>query len=190
MRSVTAVRVMVIAPVLAGLVAGCGGGGSGTSDDSSAPVASGSALGLTSTGFVNDARIPARYTCDGQNTSPQLTWTRTPTKTRSFALLMEDPDAPGGTFVHWTVYDIPRGAASTAADSVPRGSVQGTNSSGDAEYTGPCPPPGDKPHDYVFHVYALDDDLGLNAGASPNDVRQAIRQHALATGVLNGRYSR
>jgi Raf kinase inhibitor-like YbhB/YbcL family protein len=103
---------------------------------------------------------------------------------------MEDLNAPSGPFVHWTVYEIPRGAASTAPDSVPPGSVGGMNSSGDAKYQGPCPPPGDKPHNYVFHVDALDDDPGLKAGASPKDVRPAIKQHALATGALTGRSSR
>jgi Raf kinase inhibitor-like YbhB/YbcL family protein len=188
---VTAARVVLLVLVLAVLVTGCGGGGGSKSQGSSAPpVPSGSTLGLSSTAFTNGARIPTRYTCDGQNTSPQLTWTLVPTRTRSLALLMEDPDGPGGPFVHWTVYDIPRGSASTAPDSVPRGSVQGTNSFGDAKYEGPCPPKGDKPHHYVFRVYALDDDLGLKAGASPDDVRQAIKQHAIATGVLTGDYSR
>jgi Raf kinase inhibitor-like YbhB/YbcL family protein len=174
--------------VLAALIAGCGGGGKDEAS-SAPPVPSGSSLGLSSTAFTNGARIPTRYTCDAQNTSPQLTWTLVPTRTASLALLMEDLDAPG-TFVHWTVYDIPRGSASTAPDSIPRGSVQGTNSFGDAKYQGPCPPPGDKAHRYVFHIYALDDDLGLKPGASPGDVRQAIKQHAIATGALTGDYSR
>ena len=187
----TAARIVVLVVVLAASVAGCGGGGGSKNEGSSAaPVPSGSSLGLSSTGFTNGARIPTRYTCDGQNTSPQLTWTLVPTRTASLALLMEDPDGAGGNFVHWTVYDIPRGSASTAPDSVPRGSVQGTNSFGDAEYEGPCPPRGDKPHHYVFHIYALDDDLGLKAGAQPEDVRQAIKQHAIATGALTGDYSR
>lgn len=171
-------------------VAGCGGGGGGSGTTASAPKPTGTTLGLNSTAFVDGASIPKRYTCDGEGTSPPLTWSRVPSRARSLALTVEDPDATSGTFVHWSMWDIPRGSAGTNPGKVPPGSVQGRNSAGSTGYTGPCPPPGDSAHHYVFRIYALDDDLGLAAGASPDAVRTAIKQHAIASGTLTGRYRR
>jgi phosphatidylethanolamine-binding protein (PEBP) family uncharacterized protein len=122
---------------------------------------------LTSPAFVDGATIPARYTCDGENVAPPLSWSRPPAGTRAVALTVEDPDAPGGTFVHWVVLDLPADAT-----SVPPGTPG---------YRGPCPPKGDRPHRYVFTVWAL---------REPVTSRQAIGGAAIARGVLVGRYGR
>jgi Raf kinase inhibitor-like YbhB/YbcL family protein len=188
---VTGLRLGAVAvAMLAVGVAGCGGGGGSKTSSATTPKPTGTTLGLSSTAFVDGASIPKRYTCDGEGASPPLTWTRVPSRAHSLALMVEDPDAPGGTFTHWSVWDMPRGSAGTAPGKVPPGSVQGANSGGQTGYTGPCPPPGDSAHHYVFRIYALDDDLGLKSGASPDAVRAAIGQHAIATGTLTGRYRR
>jgi Raf kinase inhibitor-like YbhB/YbcL family protein len=139
---------------------------------------------------VEDARIPARYTCSGENISPPLSWGRLPGGTRSLALLVEDPDAPGGTFVHWTVWDLSARSGGLRDGRVPDGASQGTNSFGHTRYDGPCPPKGDQPHHYRFLLYALREPLGLDAGAKPEDVQQAIAGGALASGQLIGRFGR
>ncbi len=182
------VGVLVICALV---VAGCGAGqGAAKTPSTTAPRPTGTTLGLTSTAFVNDSTIPARYTCDGEGVSPPLTWTRVPGRARSLALVVVDPDATGGAFVHWSVWDLSRGSTGLGTGHVPQGAKQGSNSAGSDGYTGPCPPPGDEAHHYVFSVYALDADLGLEAGASPRAVQDAVAQHAIATGTLTGRYRR
>jgi Raf kinase inhibitor-like YbhB/YbcL family protein len=113
-----------------------------------------------------------------------------PSGARSLALLMEDPDAPGGTFVHWTLYDLRPSTATLPAGDAPSGARQGENSFGHTRYDGPCPPKGDKPHRYEFILYALREPLGVGAGAKPDDVRKAIEGRALARGQLAGRFGR
>jgi len=132
---------------------------------------------LTSPAFHAGAMIPARYTCDGAGGPPPLRWTAPPRRTRSLALRVTDPDAPGGTFVHWIEWRA--------------GShwVQGTNSFGRVGYSGPCPPAG-APHRYVFRLYALNRTLALRSGASADAFAAALRGHVLATATLVGRYSR
>jgi Raf kinase inhibitor-like YbhB/YbcL family protein len=103
---------------------------------------------------------------------------------------MEDPDAPSGTFVHWTVYGIPATARSFDEGKVPSGAEQGENSFGDDRYGGPCPPEGDQAHHYEFNLYALRADLGLEGGANPDEVRAAIKKQALARGRLIGTFKR
>ena len=167
------------------LAAGCGGGDTVKGPAPAAPEQ----IQLSSRAFADGSAIPRRYTCDGDDTAPPLRWTNTPAKTRSLALLLEDPDAPGGTFVHWTVYDL--APATTALDvDPPANAKQGENSFGKRGYNGPCPPKGDKPHRYVFTLYALRSDPALGDGASPADVRAAIAKAALARGRLTGRFSR
>jgi Raf kinase inhibitor-like YbhB/YbcL family protein len=142
-------------------------------------------LHLASPAFAAGAAIPARFTCDGDDEPPPLEWTGVPSGTRSIALLMEDPDAPDGTFVHWTVYGI-----RADAGRVPPAAVEGESSFGDTGYGGPCPPEGDDPHRYVFYLYALRSPLGLEAGAAPDAVRDAIAERAIARGRLTARYGR
>src|SRR5207245_1171505 len=106
------------------------------------------------------------------------------------ALLAEDQDAPGGAFVHWSVYDLPRGSFGTGTGRLPAGSAQGRNSFGRIGYGGPCPPEGDPAHHYVFSIHALDDYPALPPGASPAAVREAIAGHSIAAGTLTGVYRR
>ncbi len=160
-------------------LAGCG-------STTSAPTT----LGIASSAFLNGSSIPAQYTCDGADVAPPLTWTRVPARTRSLALVVLDRDAAGGDFVHWSLYDIPRGTASVNANRLPPGSEQGTNSFGRTGYDGPCPPKGSAAHHYDFTVYALDAQPSLPAGSNGDAVRSAIVQGTIATGTLTGLYRR
>ena len=169
------------AAVLA-VLAGCG-----SEKVSGPPPAAPERMALSSPAFAGGAAIPRRFTCDGDNVSPPLRWSSPPAGTRSLALLMEDPDAPGGMFVHWTVWGLaPTVKRLAPGTSLPR---VGTNSFGDRGYGGPCPPHG-QTHRYVFTVYALRSPLALPAGAEPGDVRAAIAKSAVARGQLTGRYGR
>jgi Raf kinase inhibitor-like YbhB/YbcL family protein len=174
---------LLIAPALTGC------GGSHTSAQSQ-PHPTRTTLALSSSAFLNGSSIPARYTCDGEDVSPPLTWTRIPVRARSLALLVEDVNAPGGAFVHWSLYDLPRGASGLSTGRVPSGSAEGQNSFGRSGYGGPCPPKGDPEHRYVFSLYALDDHTDLPPGATPATVRAAIAGHAITTGTLAGLYRR
>jgi Raf kinase inhibitor-like YbhB/YbcL family protein len=186
MRSPHAVAApLLLTPLLAAL-AGCG---SGKGPTASGPRPTRSTVGLTSSAFLNGSSIPSRYTCDGEDLAPPLTWTRVPARARSLALLVEDHNAPGGEFLHWSLYNLPRGSSGTGRKQ-PQGSVEGQNSFGRVGYGGPCPPRGDPPHHYVFSIYALDDKPGLPAGASPAAVREAVAAHAIAAGALTGTYRR
>jgi Raf kinase inhibitor-like YbhB/YbcL family protein len=145
------------------------------------------AFALTSPAFSNGALIPKRFTCDGAGVSPPLRWTAPPAATRSFALSVEDPDAPGDTFVHWTGWNL-----RPTIRRVPTGAhlpIEGTNSAGTRGYTGPCPPAGPA-HHYVFRLYALKAKLRLRAGASPARFHAALRGQVLATARLVGRFRR
>ena len=150
-------------------------------------------LALTSTSF-QDGRIPKQFTCDGADTSPQLGWAAPPPSTQSFALIVNDPDAPGGSFVHWVLYDMPAIKRELPVD-VPKqdqlsnGSRQGRNDFGNVGYGGPCPPPG-RPHRYVFQLYALDIKLGLPARATRKQVEDAAKGHVIARGELTAQYGR
>jgi Raf kinase inhibitor-like YbhB/YbcL family protein len=141
---------------------------------------------VTSPALEDGGTVPERFTCDGADTAPPLAWAGEPGGTRAFAVVMEDPDAPGGTFVHWTAYGIAPGVHRLPA----AGTLEGESSFGDTGYGGPCPPEGDDAHRYRFYVYALRAPLGLQAGASPADVRSAIADAALARGRLVATYGR
>jgi Raf kinase inhibitor-like YbhB/YbcL family protein len=142
---------------------------------------------LTSPAFSNGAPIPKRFTCDGAGVSPPLRWKAPPSRARAFALSVEDPDAPGGTFVHWTGWNLRPSMRRLAVGAhLP---VEGENSAGTRGYTGPCPPSGPA-HHYVFRLYALKAKLRLRAGASPAAFHAALRGHVLATARLVGRYRR
>jgi len=150
---------------------------------------------LRSSAFMNNTYIPKKYTCDGENISPDLFWGEYPPGTQSFVIIMEDPDAPFGLFVHWIVYDIPYYITSLK-EGLPRQSVidgvikQGINDFGRIGYDGPCPPRG-MPHRYFIRIYAIDiPTLGLPPGATKEDVRYAIEGHILAQTYLMGRYGR
>lgn len=147
-------------------------------------------LTLSSPAFVAGGDIPRTFTCDGEDVSPHLTWIGAPAGVRSFALIVDDPDAPRGTFTHWVLYDIP--ADRTEIPPGPRAEgigVAGRNSRGDIGYMGPCPPSGT--HRYFFRLYALDvDTLGLTPGAARSAVERAMKGHIIAQAELMGRYRR
>ena len=146
-------------------------------------------LSLTSEAFANGQPIPQQYSCDGADQSPPLRWAEPPAATKGFALVVDDPDAPGGTFRHWGAYDIPASTRSIAAGQQP--GTQALNGFGKHGYGGPCPPKGHGPHHYHFKLFALDTDkLGLSAGTKVEDVEKAAQQHALARGELVGTYER
>jgi Raf kinase inhibitor-like YbhB/YbcL family protein len=153
-------------------------------------------LTLRSAAFPGGAAIPARYTCDGSDHSPPLTWSGAPPTTRSFALVCDDPDAPGKTWVHWVLYNLPADLTQLPEDvprtdtlDDPEGALQGMTDFRRVGYGGPCPPPGG-PHRYVFRLYALDAPLGLAAGATRAQVDQAMRGHVVAEAQLMGTYER
>ena len=145
---------------------------------------------LTSPAFASDQPIPTEYTCQGNNQSPDLNWEGIPADTQSLALILDDPDAPGGTYVHWVLANIPaaeKGLASGQAG--PSSAVQGTNSSQRSGYTGPCPPAG-KAHHYIFTLYAVDQVLSLESAPDKAGLLAALEGHILASGQLVGTYQR
>lgn len=155
-------------------------------------IARGQTMNLTSTSFQN--QIPAKYTCNGAGISPQLTWSTPPAATASFALIVTDPDAPRGTWVHWVLYNLPAETRALpeglpALGQLPDGALQGRNDFGEIGYGGPCPPSG-APHHYVFTLYALDIKLNLPVGATRAQVEAAMQGHILASGKLIGIYQR
>jgi Raf kinase inhibitor-like YbhB/YbcL family protein len=149
---------------------------------------------LTSSAFDNEGTIPTTYTCDGRNISPPLSWSGAPDGTQGYALLVEDPDAPHGTFDHWFVYNMPGAEtglreAIPASDRLENGALQGRNSFGKIGYGGPCPPGGT--HRYFFRLFALDTALlDIPTEAIKERVVDAMRPHILAEAQLMGRYSR
>ena len=160
----------------------------------SGQTAAPSAFVLKASAFQTGGQIPGQYTCDGQNLSPALSWTEPPPGTQSFVLIAEDPDAPGGAFVHWVAYDLP-GSVRRVPEGVPKageikgGGRQGLNDFPGTGYGGPCPPPG-KPHRYFFRLYSIDRKLNLQAGPTRTDVEQAMKGHILGQAELMGRYRR
>lgn len=152
------------------------------------------AFAISSTGFPNGGDIARKFTCDGADVSPQLSWSNPPAGTKSFSLISDDPDAPVGTWTHWVLFDLPpqttglpEGVAKT--DEVTGGGRQGRNDFRKTGYNGPCPPPG-KPHRYFFKLYALDRTLNLKPGAAKSEVEQAMQGHILGKAELMGKYQR
>jgi Raf kinase inhibitor-like YbhB/YbcL family protein len=175
-------RLLLFAGVV--LLLGCGGGDGAKGPLPEAPAT----LRLESPAFADGAEIPRRFSCDGDDVSPPLTWRDVPSATRELALVVEDPDAD--RFVHWTVLDIPSRTRSLETGQIPAGAVETKNSFGKPGWGGPCPPEGDDPHRYVFALYALRRQLGLGAGASADEIRDALAEAAIARGTLTGRFGR
>ena len=149
---------------------------------------------VTASAFPAEGTIPKKFTCDGPDVSPPLAWGGAPPGTQSFALIMDDPDAPVGTWVHWVLYDLPANTKELAEgvakqEQLSNGARQGRNDFRKIGYGGPCPPPG-KPHRYFFKLYALDKKLDLKAGASKAEAESAMKGHILAQAELMGRYGR
>jgi Raf kinase inhibitor-like YbhB/YbcL family protein len=151
-------------------------------------------LQISSPAFANGEQIPVNYTCDGEDISPALEWGGVPENAHSLVLIVDDPDAPTGTWLHWLIYDIPgnvdglpEGAASNPA--IARIGSQGQNDFSKTDYGGPCPP-GGPAHHYYFRLYALDELLNLPPESTRSDVEAAMKTHILAEAQLMGVYGR
>jgi Raf kinase inhibitor-like YbhB/YbcL family protein len=146
------------------------------------------ALKLKSIAFKEGGRIPDKYTCHGENVSPPLSWTKADASVKSWALILEDPDASRGVFTHWVIFNIPGNdnslpEALPTTDTVQNGALQGKNDALKTGYTGPCPPPGPV-HHYNFNLYALDSMLNVSAGASKKQVQDTMKGHIISQGKL------
>jgi Raf kinase inhibitor-like YbhB/YbcL family protein len=182
-----------IAPALAlTALASCGASNHATDQSnggSSVENATLAKLDLTSSAFQDGGPIPAQYTCDGADQTPALSWGEPPQGTKSFALVIDDPHAPSGTFRHWGVYDIPSTGRSLGGTQ--RIGTEVTNDFGKPGYGGPCPPKGHGPHHYHFKLFALNvHKLDVGAGAKVVDVENAATRHAIGEGELIGTYER
>ncbi len=150
-------------------------------------------LQVRSSAFREGGMIPQKYACDGEDISPPLSWEAVPEGTRSIALIMDDPDAPRGTFVHWVLYDLPANVRELPEnvpgdENLSSGARQGRNSLGKIGYGGPCPPSGT--HRYFFKVYALDAQTNLAPGKTKEDLLKTMEGHILAQGQIMGRYKK
>jgi Raf kinase inhibitor-like YbhB/YbcL family protein len=144
-------------------------------------------IAVSSPAFPSGGNIPERFSCKGANVNPPLQFSGIPTGTKSLVLIMDDPDAPGGLFTHWLVWNIDPATTHIGEKSVPAGGVQGSNDFGNAGYGGPCPPSGT--HRYFFRLFALDQKLDLKSGAKRSALEHALAGHILARGELMGRFS-
>jgi Raf kinase inhibitor-like YbhB/YbcL family protein len=173
---------MLVATLL--LAAGCGG-----DDDAEEPATDvAESITVSSSAFEADQPIPRHYTCDGHDISPPLAWGGVPADAEAVALVVDDPDAPGGTFTHWLAWDL-----EPAAGKLGEGQAapsEGSNDFGRVGYRGPCPPPGRGPHRYILRLYALDASLDVRPGADKADIERALNGRSLATAELVGRYER
>jgi Raf kinase inhibitor-like YbhB/YbcL family protein len=158
-------------------------------EDKTLPIA------FTSSAFAQGQLIPLQYSCQGldKDISPPLSWGEPPSGTQSFALIMDDPDAPGGIWDHWLLFNIPPSARGLPASfpanpTLPDGSMSGNNSWGKTGYGGPCPPSGT--HRYFFKLYALDETLAISAGATKGELEKAMVGHILAQGELMGIFAK
>jgi Raf kinase inhibitor-like YbhB/YbcL family protein len=150
--------------------------------------AGGKAMKITSPSFQEGGNIPSKFTCDGANSSPALRIEQAPPTAKSLALIMDDPDTPGGLFTHWLIWNIDPQTKEIAESSVPAKAIQGTNNFPNIGYGGPCPPSGT--HRYFFKIFALDQMLDLKSGAKRPDLERAMHGHVIAQGQLMGRYAR
>jgi Raf kinase inhibitor-like YbhB/YbcL family protein len=182
----------IILTILAIALASCGASNHATNESNGGSAVENATLAkleLTSDAFQDGRPIPTQYTCDGADQTPALKWGEPPAGTKSFALVIDDPDAPSGTFRHWGVFDIPASARSIGGGQ--RVGTEVTNDFGKPGYGGPCPPKGHGPHHYHFKLFALDADmLGVSPNAKVIDVEKAAAQHAIAQGELIGTYER
>lgn len=147
-----------------------------------------STMKITSPSFNHQESLPSKFTCDGENVNPALNVSEIPEKTESLVLIVDDPDAPSGTWIHWVVFDIEPTVTAIAENSIPAGGVQAVTSFGEAKYGGPCPPSGS--HRYFFKVYALDTKLGLEQNTTVKDLGEAMEGHILEYAELIGNYER
>jgi Raf kinase inhibitor-like YbhB/YbcL family protein len=170
------------------------GGGSG---ETAPPPGESDSLSVTSESFDAGDAIPERFTCDGADVSPPLSIAGIPAATEALALVLDDPDAPGGTFTHWTLWNVPAGETTIPEDILQTetvedldGARQGSNDFDEVGYRGPCPPEGDDPHTYRFRAYALESSLDVDPGAAVETVTDALADSGIAGGELTGTYGR
>lgn len=185
--------------LLLGALAGCGAGGqtttsssvtTGTSQGATVSEGSNMLIEVSSPAFEPGGAIPTRYTGEGQNISPPLSWAGLPQGTKEIAVICDDPDAPGAEpFVHWVLYKIPANITALPEGSM-QGALEGENSTGKLGYSGPMPPPGGGVHHYHFKVYALDAKLDVEVGLTKDQLLKAMEGHILAEGELIGTYER
>lgn len=180
-------RVMAATLVAGVLVAACASPDPGGAEDRADDVGT---IEVTSAAFEEGATIPTRFTCDGADVSPPLSWSGVPVDAVELVVVVEDPDAPRGTFVHWIVAGIDPMLDRLATGEVPDGAVEGVNDFGEAGHRGPCPPVGDDPHRYRFVVHALGAASELRDRATADEVREAVAGHTIATGELTADYGR
>lgn len=156
-------------------------------------VSGGKQMEITSSAFDEGAMIPAKYTCDDIDISPPLKWSNIPQGTKTFAIICDDPDAPMGTWVHWVLFNLPANINELSenippVEILPNGAKQGRNDSWKIGYSGPCPPGGT--HRYYFKIYALAEELNVEAGITKSELLKAMEGKILSEGQLMGRYKR
>lgn len=185
----------IVLPLLAIVLLTACGGPASTGQPTADPleIEGTASIALTSSAFAEGQPIPAKYTCTGEDVSPPLAWGEPPAGTQSFALIVDDPDAPSGTWVHWVFFNISPSIRSLpeafpSGEAFPDGSLGGANSWGSTGYGGPCPPSGT--HRYFFKLYALDEMLAINAGASKGELEKAMVGHILAYAELMGTFAK
>lgn len=174
---------MLVVVALAVAATGCGAPAA-----KEATVSVPGSIVVTSTAFAEGAEIPREYTCDGKGTVPPVAWDDVPADAGALALVVDDPDAPSGTFTHWVVLDLPADLREITGGRVPEGAPQGLNSGGRAGWYPPCPPSGT--HHYRFTIHALSRSTGVPDGAPLDRALAAIRGFTIASGTLTGTYAR
>lgn len=167
-------------------VSGCSGGAYVVSDIENGGGLITENIKFSSRAFKQNASIPKKYSCDGEDINPDLGFVGMPEEAESLVLIMDDPDAPGGTFTHWLAWGIDPASGIAEAERL---GTEGMNDFGKVGYGGPCPPRG-TPHRYFFRLYALDTELALEEGASRKEFEAAMAEHVLSEGELMGRYGR
>jgi Raf kinase inhibitor-like YbhB/YbcL family protein len=175
---------LVVLGVLAGALTACGG----TQPQEVDSVTVSPSITVTSSAFQEGQPIPVEFTCKGASKIPPLAWSGTPSNAAALALVVDDPDAPSGTFTHWVVLDLPSATSKLAGDALPSGAVQGMNSGGRVGWYPPCPPSGI--HRYRFTVYALSKATGLPSGAPLDEALRSVGSTAVAQGRLTGTFGR
>ncbi len=172
----------------------CGGGGSDPAEEFDPLTSALQDIRVESPDFDHLRDIPTEFTCDGEDRSPRLSWSTPPSGTAALVVVVDDPDAPGGIFGHWAVFNLPSDTrrldgAIPNGESVPGGGLQAKNDFGALGYGGPCPPRGPA-HEYRFFVFAINEPLSLAAGAADDDVIVAMRGHVIGVGQISGMYAR
>jgi len=178
----------VLAVTVVATVAACGGGQQQEVPDVTSSESISESITVTSSAFTQGRPIPVEFTCNGAGKVPPLAWQGTPSNAAALALVVDDPDAPSGTFTHWVVLDLPSDTGGLTGERLPAGAVQARNSGGGVGWYPPCPPGGS--HHYRFIVHALSKATGLANGVSLRDALAAIRSSSIAEGRLVGTYGR